>query len=78
MNLITRFELASKSASELRSLYGEVFNALVRSEPGTPGRRKAGFTRQHPDRTRGMDAGTIVAGTGFRTIHQRPGPRAWL
>jgi hypothetical protein len=32
MKLITRFELASKSTSELHVLYREVFNALVRSE----------------------------------------------
>ena len=32
MRLITRFELAAKNTTELRSLHKEVFNALVRSE----------------------------------------------
>ena len=35
MRLITRFELAAKNTTELRSLHKEVFNALVRSEPLT-------------------------------------------
>lgn len=35
MRLITRFELAAKSTTELRSLHKEVFNAMVRSEPRT-------------------------------------------
>jgi hypothetical protein len=35
MRLITRFELAAKNTTELRSLYKEVFNAMVRSEPRT-------------------------------------------
>lgn len=35
MRLITRFELAAKSTTVLRSLHKEVFNALVRSEPLT-------------------------------------------
>lgn len=39
MKLITRFELASKSTSELHVLYREVFNALVRSERETAERR---------------------------------------
>lgn len=39
MKLITRFELASKSTSELHVLYQEVFNALVRSERETAERR---------------------------------------
>lgn len=33
MRLITRFELAAKSTTELRSLHKEVFKAMVRSEP---------------------------------------------
>ena len=41
MKLITRFELASKSTSELHALYRETFNALVRSGPGTAERRNA-------------------------------------
>lgn len=39
MKLITRFELASKSTSELHVLYREVFNALVRSGRETVERR---------------------------------------
>jgi len=39
MKLITRFELASKSTSELHVLYREVFNALVCSERETAERR---------------------------------------
>ncbi|MCD1631566.1 hypothetical protein [Marinobacter shengliensis] len=35
MRLITRFELAAKNTTELRSLHKEVFNAMVRSEPRT-------------------------------------------
>jgi hypothetical protein len=35
MRLITRFELAAKKTTELRSLHKEVFNAMVRSEPKT-------------------------------------------
>lgn len=39
MKLITRFELASKSTSELHALYREIFNALVHSERETAERR---------------------------------------
>ena len=39
MKLITRFELASRSKPELHALYREVFNALVRSTPGSAPRR---------------------------------------
>lgn len=41
MSLVTRFELAKLSESELRGLYAETFNALVRSAPETPERRNA-------------------------------------
>lgn len=33
MKLITRFELASRSANELHTLYRETFNALACSAP---------------------------------------------
>ncbi len=39
MKLITRFELAAKSTKELHLLYRDVFNALVRTDYGTPSRR---------------------------------------
>lgn len=39
MKLITRFELASRNETELRILYREVFNALVRSRRDTAERR---------------------------------------
>ncbi len=39
MNLITHYELATKSVSELRGLYRKVFNALVQSAPGSAERR---------------------------------------
>ena len=39
MKLITRFELAAKSTNELHLLYRDIFNALVRTEYGTPTRR---------------------------------------
>ena len=41
MNLITRFELATRSKSELQALYREVFGALVRSTSGSAERRNA-------------------------------------
>ncbi len=41
MNLITSYELASKSVSELRGLYRKVFNALVQSAPDSVERRNA-------------------------------------
>ena len=41
MKLITRFELAALSESELRGLMRETFNALARSKSGTPERRNA-------------------------------------
>ncbi len=41
MKLITRYDLASKSESELRGLYRKVFNALVQSTPESAGRRNA-------------------------------------
>ena len=41
MKLITRFELASRSKSELRGLLRENFNALAKSKAGSPERRKA-------------------------------------
>jgi len=41
MKLITRFELASRSTSELRGLLREVFNVLACSKPCTPERRNA-------------------------------------
>ncbi len=41
MKLITRFELAAKSESELYALLREVFNELARSEPYTMERTNA-------------------------------------
>ena len=41
MRLITRFELATSSASELHQLLSEIFNALARTGAGTPARRNA-------------------------------------
>ena len=41
MNLITSYELASKSVSELCGLYRKVFNALVQSAPQSADRRNA-------------------------------------
>jgi len=39
MKLITHFELATRSTSELHVIYREVFNALVRSDPASDERR---------------------------------------
>lgn len=39
MKLITRFELASRSESELHALYHDVFNALAQSAPCSAERR---------------------------------------
>jgi len=41
MKLITRFDLASRSDSELHAIYRDTFNALVQSEPGSAERRNA-------------------------------------
>lgn len=41
MKLITRYELASKSISELSGLYRNAFNALVQSVPESALRRNA-------------------------------------
>ncbi len=41
MRLITRFELAAKSKTELYTLLREVFNELARSEPDNHQRRNA-------------------------------------
>jgi len=41
MKLITRYDLASKSESELRGLYRKAFNALVQSTPNSAERRNA-------------------------------------
>ena len=41
MKLLTRFELACRSESELRGLYREIFNALVVSTVGSAERRSA-------------------------------------
>ena len=41
MRLITRFELATRSSSDLRILYRKIFNGMVRSETGSPARRNA-------------------------------------
>lgn len=41
MKLITRYELASKSISELRGLYSTTFSALVQSVPESAQRRNA-------------------------------------
>ena len=41
MNLVTRFELAAHSESELKGLYRKIFNALARSTAGSAERRSA-------------------------------------
>ena len=41
MELITRFELASRRTSELNALYRELFNAIARSAPDSAARRNA-------------------------------------
>ena len=41
MRLITKFELAAKSKTELYALLREGFNELARSKPGTHHRRNA-------------------------------------
>lgn len=41
MQLITRFELASYSNTELRGLYRKMFNDLAQSMPHSPQRRNA-------------------------------------
>jgi len=41
MKLITRFELASRSTSELRRLLRSMFNELACSKPDTDQRRNA-------------------------------------
>ena len=41
MKLITRFELAAKSKTELHALLREIFNELARSNPDTHQRRNA-------------------------------------
>ena len=41
MKLITRYDLASKSETELHGLYRKTFNALVQSAPATAERRNA-------------------------------------
>ena len=41
MKLITRFELAAKSETELYTLLREVFNELARSKVGSHERRNA-------------------------------------
>ena len=41
MELLTRFQLATRSTTELHALYREIFNALVTSAPGTAERRIA-------------------------------------
>ena len=41
MKLITRFELATRSKTELHGLYREVFGALVRSTSDSAERRNA-------------------------------------
>ena len=41
MNLITHYELATKSVLELRGLYRKTFNALVQSVPESADRRDA-------------------------------------
>ncbi len=39
MRLVTRFELASRSLSELLALHREIFNALAATAPGSAERR---------------------------------------
>ena len=41
MELVTRFELASKSTGELRGLYRDIFNALVGNDETSHERRNA-------------------------------------
>lgn len=41
MKLITRFELAARSTSELRGLLRQTFNALANSAPQSADRRAA-------------------------------------
>ncbi len=41
MKLITRFELAAKTETELYALLREVFNELAKSDPDTHQRRNA-------------------------------------
>lgn len=41
MKLITRFDLASRSTSELRRLLRETFNAAAAAQAGSPERRNA-------------------------------------
>ncbi len=41
MRLITRFELATKTTSELRGMLRECFNAMARSTKNSPERRNA-------------------------------------
>lgn len=41
MRLITRFELAAKSETELHGLLREAFNDLAKSEADSPERRNA-------------------------------------
>jgi len=41
MKLVTRFELASKSTSQLRSLYRTIFNTLVGDDEHSHERRNA-------------------------------------
>lgn len=41
MRLITRFELATRTLSELQTLYRKIFNRLAASDAGTPARRNA-------------------------------------
>jgi hypothetical protein len=41
MQLITRYDLASKGVLELRGLYRKAFNALVQSTPNSAKRRNA-------------------------------------
>ncbi len=41
MKLITRFELAAKTETELYALLREVFNELAKSDPDTHKRRNA-------------------------------------
>lgn len=41
MKLVTRFELAARSESELKGIYRKIFNALAKSAAGSAARRSA-------------------------------------
>ena len=56
MKLITRFELAAKSETELYALMRKVFNELARSEPDSHERRNALASLENIEREFGSRA----------------------